>query len=82
MNSNPIGYCPHCSKTFKIAFHLGARVATAGIASAFGAAATKDPLTTLLIGGLSYLFASAVDDYVSKKCPECGAILEMVPVPA
>jgi len=72
-------FCPNCGLIKQtVAQQIGGKI-TLGLASAaLGARAVKNPLITALcvVGGL--MLGHAIDQEVSKRCPQCGAVLRIM----
>ena len=70
--------CPNCGFIKQtVAQQIGGKI-TFGLASAaLGARAVKNPVLAALcvVGGL--VIGHAIDQEVSKRCPQCGAILRI-----
>jgi predicted RNA-binding Zn-ribbon protein involved in translation (DUF1610 family) len=70
-------FCPRCGVIERtVAQQIGGKISFGLAAAAFGQqAAKKNPLLGLacVIGGL--VIGHYIDQEVSKRCPQCGAIL-------
>lgn len=66
--------CPNCSTAFEPHRHSGARWIAAGAGAVVGGAVTESILGALMIGGLTYGVAAAVDEYQARRCPECHTV--------
>lgn len=66
--------CPSCNTVFEPHRHSGARWIAAGAGAIVGGAVTESFFGALMIGGLSYGIAAAVDEYQARRCPECHTI--------
>lgn len=70
--------CPNCGLVERtVAQQIGGRLVFSGAAAAFGAKALKNPLAALLLTVAGYAVGKYLDDEISKRCPQCGAILRI-----
>lgn len=76
---NPIqAFCPKCGIIERtVAQQIGGRI-TFGLAGlAFGQKALKDPVLAALCALVGLFLGHQIDQEVSKRCPQCGAILRI-----
>jgi hypothetical protein len=69
--------CPTCSRHFEIRYHRKLRILAAGTGALFGAAISDGIIGAVLIGGVSYAAARAIDSYLARRCRVCGTIVEL-----
>jgi hypothetical protein len=71
--------CLNCGAIERtVAQQIGGKI-TLGLASAtFGMKAVKDPLIAGLCGLAGLAIGHYIDQEVSRKCPQCGALLQIM----
>ncbi len=70
--------CPRCGVVERtIAQQIGGKITFGLAGAAFGARALKNPVLAAIcvVGGL--VVGHYIDQEVSKRCPQCGAILRI-----
>jgi hypothetical protein len=69
--------CPHCGIIERnLAQQIGGKV-TFGLAGLALGNQAKQPLVALVCAGAGVLVGHAIDQAAGKKCPYCGALLEI-----
>lgn len=70
-------HCPSCHKEYDIAEQVLGRLGGIFMGGLAGGA-TRNPFATLagVVGG--FLIGREIDKSVIPRCPECGALLELV----
>jgi len=71
-------FCPNCGVIEQtVAQQIGGKITFAVAAAALGRRAAKNPLVTAVavLGGV--LIGHFIDQEISKRCPQCGAILQI-----
>ena len=72
-------FCPNCGIIERtVAQQIGGKI-TFGLAGlAFGSKAMKNPAVAALCAMVGLCVGHAIDQQVSKTCPQCGAVLRIV----
>jgi ribosomal protein S27AE len=70
-------FCPNCGVIEKtVAQQIGGKIAFGTISYTFGKTALKkDPALAILATILGLAIGHYIDQELSKKCPQCGALL-------
>lgn len=69
-------FCPNCGLIeLTVAQQLGGKLACGAASYAFGARVSKNPVIAILCTVAGIAIGNAIDKEISKRCPQCGAIL-------
>jgi predicted RNA-binding Zn-ribbon protein involved in translation (DUF1610 family) len=71
-------FCPNCGVIERgVAQQIGGKITFALAAAVFGTRAARNPLFVIacILGGLA--LGDHIDREVSKRCPQCGALLRI-----
>jgi len=72
------GMCPNCGLiNLTVAQQIGGKLACAAAGAAFGSRVLKNPFAALLCTLVGLAIGNCIDTEVSKRCPQCGAILRV-----
>ena len=70
--------CPNCGVIERtIAQQIGGKITFGLAAAALGTRAVKNPLITAVCVVVGLMVGHYIDQEVSKRCPQCGAILRI-----
>jgi len=70
--------CPNCGVIERtVAQQIGGRITFGLAGAAFGKQALKNPLAAFGCAVLGLIVGYYIDQEVSKRCPQCGAILRI-----
>lgn len=70
--------CPYCGVFERtVAQQIGGRVVFAAAGAALGTKALKNPLIAIGLAILGYRLGLYMDQQISQRCPQCGAILRV-----
>jgi hypothetical protein len=70
--------CPRCSLVERIvAQQIGGKITFGLAAAALGTPAVKNPLVAAFCVLVGLMVGHYIDQEVSKRCPQCGAILRV-----
>jgi hypothetical protein len=73
------GMCPNCGLVdLTPGQRIWGRVVLAAAGTVFGTKALKNPLSVVVLGVLGFALGSYIDAEIRKRCPQCGAILNIV----
>jgi hypothetical protein len=71
--------CPNCGVIERtVAQQIGGKIAFGLAATALGTRAVKTPLITVVCVVVGLMVGHFIDQEVSKRCPQCGAILQII----
>ena len=70
--------CPNCGVIERtVAQQIGGKITFGLAAAALGTRAAKNPLITAVCVVVGLMVGHYIDQEVSKRCPQCGAILRI-----
>ena len=70
--------CPNCGVLERtVAQQIGGKITFGLAAAALGTKAVKDPAVAVLCMVVGVVVGHYIDQEVSKRCPQCGAILRI-----
>jgi hypothetical protein len=70
------GICPNCGLFEReVAEQIGGRIAFAAAGVAIGTKSLKNPIVAIVLAVLGYKLGRYLDEQISQRCPQCGAIL-------
>ncbi len=70
--------CPNCGAIqAAVRKQIGGRLVFAGAGAAFGTRALKDPWFAIALTIAGYALGAWVDQEISRRCPQCGAVLRI-----
>lgn len=70
--------CPNCGVIERtVAQQIGGKITFGLAAAALGTRAAKNPLITAVCVVAGLMVGHYIDQEVSKRCPQCGAILRI-----
>lgn len=71
-------FCPNCGAIERsVAQQIGGKITFALAAGALGTRTAKKPLIVIVCVLAGLALGHYIDQEVSKKCPQCGALLRM-----
>lgn len=72
-------FCPNCGIIERnVAQQIGGKIAFGAVSYAFGKVALKkDPALGILATIFGLAIGHYIDQELSKKCPQCGALLQI-----
>ncbi len=70
--------CPNCGAIERtVAQQIGGKITFGLAAAALGTRTVKNPLITAVCVVVGLMVGHYIDQEVSKRCPQCGAILRV-----
>lgn len=71
--------CPNCGAIQLAARQqIGGRLVFAAAGATFGARSLKNPWLTVALTIAGYALGVYLDEQISRRCPQCGAVLRIV----
>ena len=71
--------CPNCGAIGSaVTQQIGGRLVLAAAGATFGTRALKDPWVAIALTIAGYALGVWVDQQISRRCPQCGAVLRIV----
>ena len=71
--------CPNCGAIqLAVRQQIGGRLVFAAAGATFGTGAVKNPWVAIALTIAGYAVGVWVDEQVSRRCPQCGAVLRIV----
>jgi predicted RNA-binding Zn-ribbon protein involved in translation (DUF1610 family) len=69
-------FCPSCGVFERtVAQQIGGRIVFSAAGAALGTEALRNPLIAIGLAILGYKLGLYMDEQISQRCPQCGAIL-------
>ena len=72
-----VGSCPNCGLITAVNEQIGGRLVCAAAGAAFGAKALNNPVAAIFLTIGGFMAGLYMDQQISKRCPQCGAILRI-----
>ena len=72
------GHCRNCGCTHEIKPSYSGKLIAAGLTTMLAKRTVKNPLVTFGLVMISTVAGHYIDKKISEKCPECGAILQII----
>lgn len=70
--------CPNCGAIeLAVSQQIGGRLVLAAAGATFGTRALKDPWVAIALTIAGYALGVWVDEQISRRCPQCGALLRI-----
>jgi predicted RNA-binding Zn-ribbon protein involved in translation (DUF1610 family) len=70
--------CPNCGAIqAAVRWQIGGRFVFAAAGATFGTRALKDPWFAIALAIAGYALGVYLDEQISMRCPQCGAILRI-----
>lgn len=71
--------CPNCGAIeLAVRQQIGRRLVFAAAGATFGTRALKSPWIAIALTIAGYALGVWVDEQISRRCPQCGAVLRIV----
>lgn len=70
--------CPNCGAIeLAVSRQIGGRLVLAAAGATFGTRALRDPWVAIALTIAGYALGVWVDEQISRRCPQCGAVLRI-----
>lgn len=71
--------CPNCGAIeLAVSQQIGGRLVLTAAGATFGTRALKNPWVAIALTVAGYALGMWVDKEISRRCPQCGAVLRIV----